>query len=355
VTHLAAFDPNLKLPYTVQWNLAVEQAIGDMQTLSVSYVGASGRRLLQTTLIESPPSNPSVMANFVNNIASSNYQALQVQFQRRLLHGLQAVASYTWSHSIDTGSASSDFTPGNAGGLENGNRGPSDFDVRNAISVGLTYNIPVPKVSEVANAVLRGWSTENFLLVHSAVPVNVTDENFFSGFNGGIYANIRPDVVPGVPIYLYGSQCSNTLVEPLVPSGQPVPACPGGKGLNPAAFADPPSTTNPSTGLTIPIRQGDLGRNALRGFGVAQWDFAVHRDFPIHDQFKLQFRAEMFNVVNHPNFGPPSGSFGYAGFGLSSMMLGQSLGASNLGGGGFDPLYQIGGPRSVQFAIKFSF
>jgi len=134
------------------------------------------------------------------------------------------------------------------------------------------------------------------------------------------------------------------------------PQYPGGKALNPAAFMPPP--TDPNTGL--PLRQGNLGRNALRGFGATQWDFAVHRNFPVHDLLTLQFRAELFNVLNHPNFGPPVGDLRSPQsvnpqFGRSIQMLGQSLGATNVGGGGFDPLYQIGGPRSIQLALKLMF
>ena len=154
-----------------------------------------------------------------------------------------------------------------------------------------------------------------------------------SQFNSGIQTNIRPDVVPGQPLYLYGSQY------------------PGRKALNPSAFANP--AVDPTTGN--PVRQGDLGRNVLRGFGAMQWDLAVHRDFSIRESLKLQFRTEVFNILNHPNFGPPSRQFGTAGFGLSTQTLAQSLSSGSLGAGGFNPLYQIGGPRSIQVALKLTF
>jgi hypothetical protein len=102
----------------------------------------------------------------------------------------------------------------------------------------------------------------------------------------------------------------------------------------------------------------------VRGFGVIQWDFAMHRDFPIGDRLKLQFRAELFNVLNHPNFGPPVGDLGSPQtlnpqFGQSQLTLGQSLSgaqyAGNVGSGALSPLYQIGGPRTVQLALKLSF
>lgn len=334
IADLNVFNPNLKLPYALEWNVGVEQAFGNDQTLSVSYIGASGRRLLQNSIYFEPPSNPAIQeADFIDNTASSEYNALQVQFQRRLSHGLQALASYTFSHSIDDGSASSAGSVSNLGvpGSSNQNRGSSDFDIRNSFSAGVTYNLPSPKSGAFLKAILGNWSTQNLILARSAPPVDITDTNFFE-FNGGVYANIRPDVVPGAPQYLYGS------------------VYPGGKAINPAAFADPP--TDPGTGN--PTRQGTLGRNALRGFGATEWDFAVHRDFPIHESVKLQFRAEMFNVLNHPNFGPPNNAFGGANFGISTQMLGSSLSSGNLSAG-LNPLYQIGSPRSVQFALKLFF
>lgn len=337
------FDPHLKLPYTLQWNVALEQALGPHQTMSATYVGASGRRLLQTEGVNSP--NAAFAAvDLVANTADSAYNALQLQFQRRLSAGFQALASYTWSHSIDTASAGSLF-----GNLANAllpaaineNRGPSDFDIRNAFSIGATYDVPALRGNAVTNAILRGWSVENVFQAHSAPPITVYDGQFFSTFNK-FSALVRPDIVKGQPLYLYGSQY------------------PGGKALNRAAFTDPPSGIDPITGQLVLLRQGDLGRNALRGLGLWQWDLAVHRDFPIRESMKLQFRAEMFNVLNHPNFGPfISDLSNSTQFGLSTQTLANSLAGgpagNNIGSGAFSPLYQIGGPRSVQFGLKLQF
>jgi len=352
---LFAIDPRLKLPYTLEWNVALEQALGQKQTLSLSYIGAAGRRLLQSAYVPSPTLALSA-AQLLTNASTSNYRAVQVQFQRRLSRGLQALASYTWSRSIDTASAGSAFgSPSNilSSTIENENRGPSDFDIRNTFSAGVTYDLPSPWVNSVVRAILGGWSSENFIVARSAPPVTVLDATF--GTFNGTYAAIRPDFVPGHPLYLYGDQCANVL-EPLAPNSQKHLGCPGGKGLNPSAFTDPP-TSGCVPGVDYPCdptRQGSLGRNALRGFGAVQCDFAIHRDFAVHESIKLQFRAEMFNALNHPNFGPPGTFFPYAGFGVSSQTLGQSLNA-NQGGGGFSSLYQIGGPRSIQVALKLSF
>src|SRR5437879_4955645 len=208
-------------------------------------------------------------------------------------------------------------------------RGPSDFDLRHTFSAALAYDLPAIKRNAFTKALLGGWSTENIVLARSAPPVGIIDARFFrlSSFN----ALVRPDLVSGQPLYLFGSQY------------------PGGKAFNPAAFTDPPNVRGQ------PLRQGNVPRNFLRGFGAAQWDFAVHRDFPIHESLKLQFRAEMFNVLNHPNFGPQLGDLSNPQFGVTTQMLGTSLSGGNVGAGGLSPLYQVGGPRSIQLALKLTF
>jgi len=330
---LSGYDPNLKLPFSLEWNVALEQALGSNQTVSASYIGSAGRRLIQTVV----GPNPNFFSvHLVTNAATSDYNALQVQFQRRLSRGLQALASYTWSHSIDTASAGS-----SSGNLANAfvpgintstNRGASDFDIRDAFSAGLTYDIPVRKINSFTNAILQSWSLENVLQVRSAPPVELID--FTAPLDSTFQAFARPDIVSGQPLYLSGAQF------------------PGGKALNGAAFQRVP--VDPKTGVAL--RQGNLGRNALRGFGAWQWDFAVHREFPIRESLRLQFRAEMFNILNHPNFGPPDANvnIGDPFFGQATQMLGRSL-DQNTGAGGFSALYQIGGPRSIQFALKLMF
>ena len=334
---LFAVDPHLKLPYTLEWNVALEQALGKQQTVSASYVGAAGRRLLQTADAIAPNANLAAVS-LVTNEGSSDYHALQIQFQRRMEYGLQILTSYTLSHSIDTGSAGSIFNAPNAlvPSSVRANRGPSDFDIRNAFSAGLTYDLPEPKRNAFLRAILDGWSIDSIVQARSAPPVTVDGFEiggvFVGESIGGFFTLLRPDVVPGQSLYLYESQF------------------PGGKAFNPAAFKAPP--IDPASGQYL---QGNLGRNALRGFGATQWDFAVHREFPIRERLKLQFRAEMFNVLNHPNFGQPDGLLSDPTFGRSTQMLGQSLNNSNLGGGAFNPLYQIGGPRSIQLALKAMF
>jgi hypothetical protein len=354
------FDPRLKLPYTLQWNVAIEQGLGRQQSLSASYVGATGRRLLETAFLFSPNASLSG-ATLVTNPGTSDYDALQVQFQRRLSHGLQVLSSYTWSHSIDTGSAGSTGIISNAlvpSIIAGSNRGPSDFDIRHTFSAGVTYNVPARKLNALTNAFLGGWSVENIVQVRSAPPVEVSDSLRFFEFQGGFSGDIRPDLVLGKPLYIYGAECASTFqATGGLAAGQ---FCPGGRGLNPAAFTDPPTIPtgcNPLVDFPCNLaRQGNLGRNALRGFGAAQWDFAVHREFPIRESMKLQFRAEMFNVLNHPDFATPDGVLNSPVFGLSQQMLGRSLGGfGSSGSGAFSSLYQMGGPRSIQLALKLAF
>ena len=353
---LVAFDPNLKQPRTYQWNATLAEAMGNKQAISVAYIGAVGRKLLRQESVLSPNANISFL-ELVRNASTSDYHSLQTQFQRRMSNGLQALVSYTFSHSIDTASSSSTGLSSNAfvrGQDPNVNRGPSDFDARHIFSTALAYDLPtVGRNTPALRAVASGWSIDNIITARSAMPVNVLD-NSFLGPNFNI-SDVRPDVVPGQPFYV--SQCVN-------PNSLVVTRCPGGKGFNFSAFTDPPIDPNTFT----PLRQGNLGRNALRGFGAWQWDFAIRREFYLRESLRLQFRSEFFNILNHPNFANPNSdlSLGDPGlndpsvrlgstFGQSTQMLGKGLSGSITGTGGFASIFQVGGPRSVQFALKLLF
>jgi hypothetical protein len=314
---VTAFDPHLKLPYTLQWNVAVEQALNANQKLTVSYVGAGGRRLMYSSMqFPDQINNPNFLLgnglNLVVNGASSDYDALQVQFQRRLSRGLQAVASYTWSHSIDDLSSNND-------NVDPPRRGNSDFDVRHNFAAALTYDVPGTYSNPVASAILKQWGFDVRLAGRSALPFSVNSG--YVTLSNGTFTYSVPNLVSGVPIYLSDS------------------SAPGGRVVNIAAFATPP------TG-----QSGTAARNFLRGFNLWQTDLAVRREFPLRERLKLQFRFEAFNLFNRPNFGQIDNYLpdGPTLFGRANSTLNNQL-------GGLNSLYQAGGPRSIQLALKLIF
>jgi len=317
-------NPHLKLPRSYQWNVALEQSLGGSQSLSITYIGAIGRDLLRVTNLFNP--NPNFQfVGVTDNSATSDYQALQLKFERRLSRGLQGLASYTLSHSIDIASTDAFATHLNtpaAIGNPNIDRGDSDFDIRHSFTAGVTYNLPAPGSEKVVHAIFGDWSLDSFVMARSAPPVDIVGAQVFVA---GVTFYPRPNVNAGLPLLLYG------------------PQYPGGKIFNKAAFTAAPAG-----------QQGNFGRNVLRGFGAWQADLALQRQFHLTEKFGLRFRAEFFNIFNHPNFGSPTNTLSSALFGKSTQTLASSLGSGGANGG-FNPLYQIGGPRSIQLALKFLF
>jgi hypothetical protein len=325
-TVVDGFQSSLKLPYTVQWNATMEQSLGKSQALTVSYVGSYASRLLKDeeysgSAVGNP--NASTIVLYANGL-TSDYNALQVQFRRRLSEGLTALGSYTWSHCIDYGSQDLFLAY---------QRGDCDFDVRQNLSAAFSYDTPNLKRNEFLKAIFDHWGLDDRFSARTGFPVTLSGNQMFDPTTGQqFYGGLN--LVPGQPIYFYGANCASVL-QGLgdLPAGR---ECPGGRAINPNAF------TAPSSGL------GDAPRNFVRGFGAWQMDLAVRRDFPIRDRLKLQFRAEAFNVFNHPNFGYINSNFGQSTFGQATATLASSLGV-------LSPLYQMGGPRSMQFALKLLF
>jgi hypothetical protein len=261
----------------------------------------------------------------MTNGADSSYNALQVQYRHRLTHGLQALVSYTWGHSIDDASFDSNFLNTPPGASAVSDRGPSDYDIRHTFAGAVSYYIPGPRGGRW-KPLLENWSVNTIIYARSAPPVNVVTGNnpYPLSYLSGAQSVQRPNVVPGVPWYLSD------------------PTAPGGWIINQAAF-------------TVPVSgQGDLGRNALRGFNVSQVDFTLQRLFKLSERFSLQTSADFFNIFNHPNFGAPINYMTSPQFGQSTQMLNAWLGSGGQSGG-LNPLYQIGGPRSIQLALKLQF
>jgi hypothetical protein len=359
------YNPTLKTPYVHEFNAAIEQSLGSAQVLTISYVGALGKRLaLEADAYDLGPQGGAYANIYGVNTGWSNYNALQVQFKRRLTHGFDAMASYNWSHSIDNGSENS-LGYGSDNGIygqstANINKGPSEFDMRQSFSAALTYNIPTPRENHFTSAAFGGWALSDIVMARSSLPSDVCGEIYGSEFGTQSTFCERPDLVPGVPLYLYGSEF------------------PGGKAVNLAAFTLPPAASGYPDGLYFPSRQGDFERYGLRNFSALQWDTGVRRTFKLTEHYQLQFKWEVFNLLNHPNLGFFGGSnsgtqqvaLDYAvvngqpvispGYGVSAINNGIAVSstlAQALQGayGGVNPLYAIGGPRSMQVSLKLTF
>jgi hypothetical protein len=246
---------------------------------------------------------------YVPNGITSNYQALQVQFQRTVSRGIQALASYTCSHSIDFGSSDFELP------LQRGN---SDFDVRNNLQGGVSWDLPTNNETSLGRVLIDGWGLDSRLNVRSAFPVPLEGNDFVDPATGSLsYGELNR--VAGQSLYVHGNQY------------------PGGKAIDKAAFS------LPAAGIL-----GDAPRNFVRGFGATQLNLAARREFHLHGVLALQFRAEAFNILNHPNFG-------YVDPIYTDLMFGQATETLNSSLGTMASQYQQGSPRSMQFALKLHF
>jgi hypothetical protein len=304
-----AFPSHLQLPYTLQWNLSAQQSLGKSQAVTVSYVGSNGRRLLSRQYLSLAALNPTFgyVYYFPGGI-TSDYQALQVQFQRSVFHGISALASYTWGHSIDFGSTALAFQA---------TRGSSDFDVRNNLQGGLAWELPAVHGKRVLSSLFDNWGVDGRLNVRSAFPIPLQGSLITDSLGNNYYGGLN--LVQGTSLYVYG------------------PKYAGGRAVNRAAFT-----------LPVTASEGNAPRNLARGFGANQFNLAFRRGFQIHDQVILQFRGEAFNVFNHPNFGYIDPTYTDATFGQATQMLNSSLATMS-------SQYQQGGPRSMQFSLRLSF
>lgn len=333
-----AYQPNYKTPYTLQYNASVEHSFAGKNTVSLSYVGARGKRLGRVETLRSTTGNFRRL-DLVTNGGESDYNALQAQYQRRLSRGLQAIASYTFAKSLDNVSEESQNNLQSPTGrfAPNLDRGASNFDVRHAFNTAVSYEIPSFFREDIARKIFGGFGIDAIFRARTALPVNlVSGTASFGALNLGSTTILRPDLVPGQPLYIND------------------PNAPGGRRFNPAAFdrSTPLDLGQPNPALRNP-RQGTLGRNVLRGFGANQLDLSLRRQFNFTENVNLLLRVDGFNIFNRANFANPSGIIPAnfmtsTSFGRSSQTLGAAL-------GGLASVYQIGGPRSFQLSAKIRF
>lgn len=310
-----AFPSHLQLPYSLQWDIALEKALGRNQVFTISYVGAHGARLLQEQRKTIGALNPNFgdIAFFPPGM-TSNYQSLQTKFQRSISHGIQALVSYTWAHTLDYGSSDPPYP------LTYGN---SDLDVRHNLEGAISWDVPKPSNTWL-KYFLGNWGVDGRLIARSAYPVSLLGNLFSDPVIGARYYN-GVDLIPNRPLYLHG------------------PEYPGGRMINGG-----PNAANPAFMLPDGAAPGNAPRNMVRGFNAIQANIAIRREMPIFDRLKIQLQAETFNVLNHPNFGYIDPSLSDTLFGRSTKMLNQSFGPTG-------SLYQQGGPRSIQLSFKMIF
>jgi hypothetical protein len=317
-------DPDMTLPYTEEWNLSVDFAVSPKNTLTTSYVGNIGRKLLfNADYATAPDGNENFPSGlqFTNNGAHSGYNALQVEDTGKIARGLDLVGSFTWAHSLDNASDYLGLSP---------MWGNSDYDLRRVLNLALNYKGPSWELNALSRSITSGWLLSNRFAAQSGYPLNITQADDL--LPDGTIVVDQPDLVLGVPIYLHGQSADI--------NGQPVT---GSWRLNPAAFAAVP--IDPTTGN--PIRQGTLGRNYVRTPSFWALNTALQRQFTLYDDLRLDFRAEAFNLLNHPNYGNPDSYLSDSTFGQLSSYV-NTIGSSN-------QLYAMGAARSLQLSLKLQF
>ena len=353
-------DRNLRTPYVQNYNLNVQQELFKDAVLEVGYVGSHGTKLIRYRDINQPfdpaistgrpfdngPFPPTggtfFYVNQLESSANSNYSALQVSLNIRNKHGFSTMVNYTYSHSIDNASDGQDFVP-NATQPDNSwrpdlEKASSNFDSRHRFVWTVTYDVPnlwrrYPRLGQ-------GWQLNGITTLRNGSPFNV---NLFDDYNGTGEFFPRPDIV-GNPFA--GTHSPDNF-------------------LNLSAFAVP-CTLNGTDGTAascIPGTQhfGSLGRNAFVGPDYRNFDMSVSKTTPINERVKLQFRAELFNLFNHPNFSSPllpafsvnAGTNGIdpkTGRGIGFLPIGVTpdVGIGN-------PFLGGGGPRNIQLALRLVF
>ena len=307
-------DHNLRTPYVQSWSLNVQQELGNSFAVEAGYVGTKGTKLVRLYDLNQNGINPNYsVIDVLSSGTSSTYHAGQFTARLQNWHRLSGFSTYTFSKSLDGASDGIDFNFAGAAFPQDSTnlraeKGPSTFDTRHRWTTAINYQ--VQSLSYLPHLLAEGWQLNSIITVQSGRPIPVLT-------GGGINGHQRPNVVPGQPFIL--------------PNWTPSTGY-----LNPNAFATPAGNF------------GDLGRDQIYGPGFRNLDFSISKLFKLKETAALQFRAEFFNIFNHPNFSLPNGfiSPGSAPAGTISSTPDVAQGNPGLGGGG---------PRVLQFALRVQF
>jgi hypothetical protein len=283
-----AFPQNPKDPVSTNWLFGVQQEVAHNTILTLNYVGNNAHHMQSGVDFASLNANPANTVTDIRpylNFASegvladalgSHYNALQAKLDRKA-GKLNLEVNYTWSHEFDdmvnvfSPGFESPYTPAY-------DRGSGDWDVRNNLTGSAVYSLPEMRgSSSLVRTLLGGWQTSGIIQTRSGLPTNIT-------LVGGFFGNpVRPDYVPGQPLWVQGHSWPNS-------------------SYNINAFSVEP-TYDGTPGATI----GNVPRNSLRGPAYFQLDMSGMKNFAITKRLTVQFRADIFNIFNHPNFANPNG------------------------------------------------
>jgi hypothetical protein len=377
---------NITTPYVWDWTLNLQHAFTPNLSLEVGYVGNHGSNLTGIRDINQAPVgtdyNPNCatdqacrpyntkfpyLSNIfqMGNVYRSNYDGLQATLNARNYHGLSMVAGYTYSHSLDELGANWDF--GYGAGLPEDSYdvgreyASSDFDIRQRLTLSLTYAIP----GRTGFAqMLEGWELNSIVTLESGQPWGPIDLGTDAAGTGPL--PVSPPASAPIRWNFFGKP-SDFKSGPT-----PIPFFPGASNATCAAqaLALDGGTAGPATAslsqfgcyakggsIMIPPALGsfgNMGRNLFRDSGFRNLDLSIAKNWHLGEKIHAQFRAEFFNVLNHPNFANPYG--GQNGFGLNDPSVQPfGCGCATPDVAAANPVIGSGGSRAVQLGLKFTF
>jgi hypothetical protein len=391
-----AMDRNFTTPYVANWTLGIQHAFSGKLALDLAYVANHGSNLPGIRDVNQPDPTTGIQPyaakfpylgfiNFYANIYRSNYNGLQSTLTARNYHNFDFVVGYTYSHALDNMSYNwNQYLPQNSYDPA-AEYGSSDFDIKHRFTLSATYSIPGIKSW---GQLLEGWQINTILTLQSGQPWQTFDTS--NGFSGsgesadrwnifGPASNFQSAGQNSIPLCVSGAPGGCTYITS--PSGNTVAlsnqqtAADWAQCLTDAGPAGSPTNTSlmaaiaGATGgcyvsfngksflLPNGIGQfGNLGRNVFRDTGFRNLDLSISKNWKIKERFSAQFRAEMFNVLNHPNFANPWGGtsgYGAGAFADPSIVGTFGCGCATPDAASVNPVLGSGSARAIQFGLKF--